>query len=141
MRKITLAVAAVLTLATYCWPQAFTLEQVLSSPFPSSLTAAKRGSRVAWVFNDKGVRNVWVADGPDYARSAHAVTQYTEDDGQPIASLRLTPDGNTVVYARGTELNGEGESADVDHDVHQPNAEAAGLGQGCARHSAAAPAG
>ena len=88
----------------------FTLEQVLSSPFPTGLTAAS-GSRVAWVFDAKGVRNVWVADGPDFAHTARQVTQYTADDGQPIASLRLTPDGKTVVYALGSELNASQESA------------------------------
>jgi len=49
----------------------FTVEQVTSSPFPSELVSAPQGSRVAWVFNAKGVRNVWVADGPDFIHSAH----------------------------------------------------------------------
>jgi dipeptidyl aminopeptidase/acylaminoacyl peptidase len=39
------------------------------------------------------------------------VTHYTADDGQPIASLRLTPDGKTALYALGSELNGDQESA------------------------------
>jgi len=94
------------------WAQSsFTLEQVMSSPFPSELVAAAQGSRVAWVFDAKGVRNVWVADGPDFVRTARPVTRYAQDDGQPIASLKLTPDGKTVVYALGTELNGDKESA------------------------------
>jgi Tol biopolymer transport system component len=90
---------------------AFTLEQVLSSPFPGGLVAAEHSNRIAWVFNAKGVRNVWVADGPDYVRTAHQLTRYSSDDGQPIASLRLTPDGKTAVYAVGTELNADQESA------------------------------
>ena len=89
----------------------FTLEQVLSSPFSSELVAAQHGSRVAWVFDAKGVRNVWVADGPDFARTARQLTLYTADDGQPIASLRLTPNGEAVLYARGSELNEQQESA------------------------------
>ena len=44
----------------------FTLEQVLSAPFPTDLTAAPSGGAVAWVFNDRGVRNIWVAESPDY---------------------------------------------------------------------------
>lgn len=83
----------------------------MSSPFPGELVAATQGSRVAWVFAAKGVRNVWVADGPDFAHSARPVTHYSADDGQPIASLRLTPNGKTVVYARGSELNDAQESA------------------------------
>lgn len=94
------------------WAQSsFTVEQVMSYSFPSELVAAQQGSRVAWVFDSKGVRNVWVADGPDFVRTARQLTHYTEDDGQPIASLRLTPDGKTVVYALGSELNEGGESA------------------------------
>jgi len=89
----------------------FTLEQVMSSPFPSELVAATHGTRVAWVFEAKGVRNVWIADGPDFVRSARQLTDFTADDGQPIASLRLTPEGQTVLYALGTELNGAQESA------------------------------
>lgn len=89
----------------------FKLEQVLSSPFPSELVAAEHGSRIAWVFDAKGVRNVWVADGPDFGQTARPVTRYQADDGQPIAGLRLTPDGKTVVYALGTEWNDAQESA------------------------------
>jgi dipeptidyl aminopeptidase/acylaminoacyl peptidase len=98
---------------TAAWAQTpFTVEQILSSPFPTNLVAAAQGSRVAWVFDAKGVRNVWVADGPDFTKTARPVTQYNADDGQPIASLRLTPDGKTVVFVLGSELNGEQESAD-----------------------------
>src|SRR4051812_20549144 len=89
----------------------FTLQEVLSSPFPTGLVAAQHANRIAWVFDAKGIRNVWVADGPDFARTARQLTQYNADDGQPIASVRLTPDGKTVVYARGSELNGAQESA------------------------------
>ena len=32
----------------------FTLEQVFSAPFPTSLTASRDGSRVAWVFDEHG---------------------------------------------------------------------------------------
>jgi hypothetical protein len=89
----------------------FTLEQVLGSPFPTGLVSAQRAKRVAWVFDARGVRNVWIADGPDFAGTARQLTRYKEDDGQPIASLRLTPDGKTALYALGTELNDAQESA------------------------------
>jgi dipeptidyl aminopeptidase/acylaminoacyl peptidase len=61
-----------------------------------------------------------VADGPDFARTARQLTHYTGDDGQPLASLRLTPDGKTIVYARGSEVNAQSDSADPDHNIHQP---------------------
>jgi dipeptidyl aminopeptidase/acylaminoacyl peptidase len=94
------------------WAQGtFTVEQVMSSPFPTELVAAEQGNRAAWVFDAKGIRNVWVADGPDFTHTARQVTHYSADDGQPIASLSLTPDGKTVVYALGSELNDAQESA------------------------------
>ena len=83
----------------------------MSSPFPSELVAAIHSNRVAWVFDAKGVRNIWVADGPDFAHTARQLTHFTADDGQPIASLKLTPDGKTALYALGTELNDAQESA------------------------------
>jgi dipeptidyl aminopeptidase/acylaminoacyl peptidase len=83
----------------------------MSSPFPTELVAATHGSRVAWVFNAKGVRNVWVADGPEFVRTARQVTHYSADDGQPIASLRLTPNGKAALYVLGSELNPAQESA------------------------------
>ncbi|HXB20572.1 MAG TPA: hypothetical protein VNV88_04275, partial [Candidatus Solibacter sp.] len=69
----------------------FTLEQVMSSPFPSDLTAARQAPRIAWVFDSKGERNVWTADAPGF--EARQVTHYQGDDGQQIVSVRLTPDG------------------------------------------------
>jgi len=89
----------------------FTLDEVMSFSFPTELVSAEHGSRVAWVFDSRGVRNVWVADGPDFSHSARQLTHFSADDGQPIASLRLTPDGKTVVFAVGTELNHAQESA------------------------------
>jgi dipeptidyl aminopeptidase/acylaminoacyl peptidase len=102
----------ILGCTTASWAQSpFTVEQVMSSAFPTNLVAASRGSRVAWVFDAKGVRNVWLADGPDFIHTARPVTHYSADDGQPIASLRLTPDGKTAVFVLGSELNTAQESA------------------------------
>lgn len=88
-------------------PGVFTLEQVLSAPFPSDLTAAPVGGAVAWVFDARGARNVWVAEPPEYR--GRAVTAYTGDDGQEITELAFTPDGKTLVYVRGGPPNREGE--------------------------------
>lgn len=67
-----------------------------------------------------------MADGPDFA--ARQATDYTGDDGMPIASLRLSPDGKTVVYARGSEINEQGEVADPTSDLKQPQQQ---VGRGC----------
>lgn len=109
--RIQVIFSCLLACASLSQAQSPTLEQVLGSAFPSGLTASEHSNRVAWIFDAKGVRNVWVADGPDFSRTARQITHYTADDGQPIASLRLTPDGSAVVYALGSELNDAQESA------------------------------
>ena len=87
----------------------------MSSPFPTNLVAASHSPRVAWVFNAKGVRNIWVADAPDFA--ARQITHYDSDDGLPIASLRITADGRTLVYVRGSETNENGRVADPTNGI------------------------
>jgi dipeptidyl aminopeptidase/acylaminoacyl peptidase len=87
----------------------------MSSPFPTGLVAASHSGRVAWVFNARGVRNVWIADAPNFY--ARQVTHYMADDGEPIASLRITPDGRTLLYARGSEANEAGRIADPTNGV------------------------
>ncbi|HEV2385711.1 MAG TPA: prolyl oligopeptidase family serine peptidase [Candidatus Acidoferrales bacterium] len=99
--------------------QGLTLEQAMSFPFPDNLASSAHGERIAWVFNQKGLRNVWVADGPGF-RDARPVTRYDEDDGRPIASVRLTPGGRTVVFARGSELSRAGQVADPNNLLIQP---------------------
>ena len=92
-----------------CVGESFTIEQVLGAPFPYGLTSASHAPRVAWVFDNKGERNIWVADARDFV--PRQVTHYKGDDGQALASMKLTPDGKTIVYARGSETNKEGTSA------------------------------
>jgi dipeptidyl aminopeptidase/acylaminoacyl peptidase len=96
----------------------FSLEQVMSSPFPTALTTAPKANRMAWVFNSKGERNIWIADAPDFV--ARQVTHYQGDDGQDIFSPKLTPDGKTVVYARGSEVNHEGYVANPASEISDP---------------------
>ncbi|HEY1965949.1 MAG TPA: S9 family peptidase, partial [Acidobacteriaceae bacterium] len=78
----------------------FTLEQVMSAPFVSDLTAAPAGGRVAWVANDKGRRNIWVAQPGSHA-GAEQLTHYAEDDGQEISGLAWSGDGESLAYTRG----------------------------------------
>ena len=101
--------AAVLLFSLAAFSQGFTVEQVMGAPFTNGLAAAPKASTAGWVMNIRGASNVWIASAPDF--SSRQITRYEGDDGQPIASLRLTPDGRTAVYARGTELNHEGQAA------------------------------
>jgi dipeptidyl aminopeptidase/acylaminoacyl peptidase len=77
----------------------YTLEQVKSYPFPNALTAAATGTRLAWALNERGARNVFVAEGPEYR--ARQLTTYRMDDGQELTSISVSPDGRYVVYVRG----------------------------------------
>ena len=77
----------------------FSLDQVLAYPFPDNLVASPKGSMIAWTFNERGTRNIFVAEGPDFR--ARRVTPYLGDEGQEITSLKFTPDGKTIVYVRG----------------------------------------
>jgi dipeptidyl aminopeptidase/acylaminoacyl peptidase len=88
----------------------FTLEQILSAPFPSDLTASKNGDRVAWILNQEGRRNIWVAEAPEF--HARQLSKYEMDDGQELSDLHFSADGNTLVYVRGEGKNSAGESPD-----------------------------
>jgi dipeptidyl aminopeptidase/acylaminoacyl peptidase len=100
---------AALSLATCALAQAppFNLDQVLGAAFPTGLTAAPSGGRVAWVSNARGVRNIMVAEPPRYR--ARKVTAYTQDDGQEIEDLAWTPDASAIVYVRVDGANRAGE--------------------------------
>jgi dipeptidyl aminopeptidase/acylaminoacyl peptidase len=68
-------------------------------PFPTELTAAPAGERIAWALDEEGRRNVYVAEGPDY--TPRKLTDFSNDDGQEISGLCISADGQWVVFARG----------------------------------------
>lgn len=84
----------------------FTLEEVLSPPFPWSLTAAKKTDRIAWVFYHKGERNVWTAAAPDF--KPINLTGFARDEVFEIPDIFITEDGKTVVFVKGGRPNSEG---------------------------------
>jgi dipeptidyl aminopeptidase/acylaminoacyl peptidase len=94
--------------------QTFTIEQILSAPFVSDLTASKTGHRLVWVEVEKGRWNLWGAEGPSFA--AKQLTAYKEDDGGEIGMLQLLPGGAGVVYVRGEGKNSAGEYANPTHN-------------------------
>jgi hypothetical protein len=100
--------------------ETLTIEKILSTPFPTGLTSSPTGAKVAWVFNDRGVRNIRVAEPPDHR--GRTVTSYTEDSGQGISNLAWAPDGRAIVYVRGGDPNQAGE-------YPNPTSEPAGVKQ------------
>ena len=87
--------------------QTVTLEALLSAPFPSELLASPVGGKLAWIQNARGVRNIWVAEPPEYR--ARQVTRYTEDDGQALSGLEWSRDAKILFYVRGGGANRQGD--------------------------------
>ena len=102
MQDMRRSLLAGLLLASLALAKTFTLEQVLSAPFPSELIAAPGGGKVAWLLNERGARNIWIAAAPDF--KGVRLTNYTQDDGQDVGQLQWTPDAKAVVYVRGGDL-------------------------------------
>jgi len=92
----------------------FTLEQVLSAPFPANLTASKTGGRLAWTLDQQGHRNIWAAEAPEF--HVRQLTHYDTDEGQPLSGLHFSSDGNTLVFVRGEGKNAAGQSPNPTSD-------------------------
>src|SRR6202045_4790910 len=109
IRKVLLA----LVIFLFFWSRApaqssFTLEQVMSAPFPANLTASKNGGRLAWTLDQQGRRNIWVAEAPEF--HVRQLTKYDTDEGQPLSHLHFSSDGDTLVFVRGEGKNSAGQS-------------------------------
>jgi dipeptidyl aminopeptidase/acylaminoacyl peptidase len=84
-----------------------TIESYLSSPFPSEMTASKDGKTLAWVFDNKGSRNIYVS-GSD-GKNLKQITNYAGDDGMEIHDLVFA--ANQILFVRGNTPNSRGETA------------------------------
>jgi dipeptidyl aminopeptidase/acylaminoacyl peptidase len=90
------------------------IETLMSAPYPGSMTAAPSNGLVAWVLNNRGVRNIWVAAPPEY--TGRQLTAYTKADGQEIGGLVWSKDAGTIFYTRGSAPNRVGEIANPTSD-------------------------
>ncbi len=79
--------------------QNFTFEAIKSYAFPTELVRSKNGDKIAWALDEKGVRNVYVAESPNF--EARKLTNFKEDDGQEITSISISDDGKWVLFVRG----------------------------------------
>ena len=86
----------------------FTLQQVLSAPYSTALTAAPIGNLFAWVEAAEGRHNLWIG-GPD--QPARALTHNFDDDAQDISQLAWSPDASALAYTYGAELGADGKPA------------------------------
>jgi len=98
-----------LTIALYHTAASQSVSDYLSVPFPTTLTASSDGTVIAWVFNDRGERNIFMAKAPDFI--AKKVTDYKGDDGMDLGGLEFSPDSQTLLFVRGNGKNKSGEAA------------------------------
>ena len=97
----------------------FTLDQIMSAPFASSPIAAPKTARVAWLLNERGARNIWVADAPVW--KARKATSFDKDDGQEIADLAWAPDSTYLLFAHGGDFETGGDNPNPDWNPGKPD--------------------
>jgi dipeptidyl aminopeptidase/acylaminoacyl peptidase len=107
--RLFLAVVVLLLVSVSATAQreGVTIESIMSAPFLSDMRAAPSGNRVAWVQNASGMRNIFVAEAPEFR--ARQITNHRVDDGQDITHLVWMPDARTIVFVRGGDANRQGE--------------------------------
>jgi dipeptidyl aminopeptidase/acylaminoacyl peptidase len=89
-------------------------QRFLSNPNPLELVAAKKVDRVAWTVYEEGKRNAYTAVAPAF--TPVRLTNFLEDDGTDISQIRISDDGSTVVFCRGTQPNRAGWVANASAD-------------------------
>jgi dipeptidyl aminopeptidase/acylaminoacyl peptidase len=103
MRQTLLSIAVLLSSAGAS-AQSFTIQQALSAPFASNLSAAPAKGRFVWIANREGRRNLWVAEASAGGYNSRQLTHYDQDDGQDLGAIAWTPDGETIAYTRGGDF-------------------------------------
>ncbi|MDB4891365.1 MAG: WD40-like beta Propeller containing protein, partial [Gemmatimonadetes bacterium] len=84
----------------------YSIDQFLAPASPLEVSAARKTDRVAWVSYERGMRNVYVAAAPDF--KPVRITKFMNDDGVDVGSVRLSDDGSTAIFVRGSGQNREG---------------------------------
>ena len=88
--------------------------QFLSPDSPQEVVAAKKVDRIAWVDFHEGRRNAYTAIAPAFAPVR--LTNFMKDDGIEMGDVKISDDGSTVIFLRGTPANRAGWSANPTAD-------------------------
>jgi dipeptidyl aminopeptidase/acylaminoacyl peptidase len=99
----------------------FSIGDVMSAPFASELLTAPTGAAAAWIENEQGHRNIWIAHGPEW--KAHRVTNFDQDDGQELGELAWAPDATYLLFVRGGDFENGGENPNPDLNPKKPEQE------------------
>ena len=108
LKKSSVVVILFFLCSNYSFAQLGSFAEYKNYTFPTELTRAATGSKIAWAIDSAGRRNIYVAEAPDF--NPRKLTGFNEDDGQEISSLSISDDGNWVVFVRGGEHSGNWES-------------------------------
>ncbi|MEI2428863.1 prolyl oligopeptidase family serine peptidase [Lysobacter yananisis] len=108
------AAALASSLATALAAPAFDIDDLLAPPQPEQLVAAADAPLIAWVGNERGVRNLWAARAPRF--EPRRLSAYDRDDGQLLSGLQLSRDGRWLVYVRGNKADPSGQQGNPDGD-------------------------
>src|SRR5262249_53317865 len=86
----------------------------MSPAFPYGLTGAKHADRIAWIEDERGMRNVYTAAAPDFKRVR--MTSAMEDDAVDLQSVQLSDDGSVAIFVRGHSANFKGQTGNQGSD-------------------------
>ena len=95
-----------------------THQQFLNPASPLEVTAARKTDRIAWTSYEEGKRNAFTAAAPSF--TPRRLTNFLKDDGIDLSDIRISDDGGTVVFVRGTVPNRAGWSANPSADPNGP---------------------
>ncbi len=84
----------------------FSMDDVLSAPFITTLSSSADGQGLVYVADERGRRNLYFSSN---GASARRITAYTQDDGQVISAPVIVPGNAAVAYVRNEGANDRGE--------------------------------
>ena len=93
-------------------------QQFLSPASPLELVAARAVDRVAWTSFEEGKRNAYTAAAPAF--TPVRLTNFMTDDGIDLSGIRISDNGSTVIFVRGTTPNRDGWVANPTADPDGP---------------------
>lgn len=96
-----------------------TIDQFLGASSAIEVTAAAKTDRVAWIAYERGKRNVYTATAPAF--TPVRLTNFTKDDGVDMTNVRISADGSTVAFVRGSDRNAQGWNADPSSNPDGPD--------------------
>ena len=104
----SILIIAIFAINGFSQAQNFTFDAIKSHPFPTELIRSNKSNKIAWAMDEKGIRNIYVAEGPNF--EPRKLTSFSEDDGQELTSISISDDGKWVLFVRGGD-----HGANFDH--------------------------